>query len=263
MRRYRWWSGEWVWSIDGMNLTGEEEVWSTGSKHTCYWHFVHHRSLGANTRPISTLSTTDLWEQTHVLLALCPPQISHRTGLGLNLNLCDKRPWFNCVSHGTVFTVVTLCSMVGGYHQFRWHYHEDGDVCTRPYGVTSQEALILTLLQWPQWGAVAVVYHYNSLWLRCILRTVELDLCLWPITAAFLLLCFRFVFQCASWSLHSTKVRRRRVAQRSLWPCRNVEWVWIEKLLEGSAVDWKVANLKEQILLCGARSFLRSWPVLS
>jgi len=223
------------------------------------WMSVEYRWNGPNRRRRSLKH----WEQTPVLLALCPLQVSHRTGLGLNLDLCGKRPWFNCVNHRTVFMVVTLCSVVGGSHHFRWRYNEDGDMCTRPYGVTSQEALIVTFLRWPQCGAGAVVYRHDSLRLRSVLRTVELDLCLWPITAALLLLCFRFVFQRAHWSLHSTKVRRRRTAQRLVWPCRNVEWVWIERLLESSAVDWEMVNLTKQILLHGTRSFLRSWPVLS
>jgi hypothetical protein len=131
---------EWISSEHWWNETDRErEVWSTRNKHLSCWHFVHHRShIGF------------LWDWTQTSVV--------------------RGSWLNCVSHGAVFLEVTLCALVGRSHHFRWHYREDGDVRTRLYGVTSQEALILTCLQCPHRGAVAfciaakVMLYFEDCW---------------------------------------------------------------------------------------------------
>jgi hypothetical protein len=119
IRWHRWWLSEWVRSVDGMKLTGEGEVWSAGNKTLSYWHFVHHRSH---------VGLPSDWTRTSVV----------------------RGWWLNCVSCRTVFLEVMLRALLCRSHHYRWRNHEDGDVCTRPYGVTFQEAVILTSLQWPQ-----------------------------------------------------------------------------------------------------------------
>ena len=99
-----------------MELTGEGEDRSTWSKILSHCHFVHYKS--------------------HVELAWDCTWTSAVRGW-----------WINCVSHGTVFLEVTLCSLGGRSHHFRWHCHEDGDICTRLYGITSQKTVILSYLQ--------------------------------------------------------------------------------------------------------------------
>jgi hypothetical protein len=170
-----------------------------------------HESMSMDYWWNDTDGKTKVLGEKPVQVSLCPPQISHRTDLGSYLGLCSEKPACNRLSHGTIFLEVTLHTVVGRSH------HLDGSAMKME--TTRSTEMLVPVASRPAdhnlvYSDVSCSWHDCDSWrLHCILKFVKRDLCLWHISEAILLLCFRSVFQCSHWSPPPAKVRTQRTVK--------------------------------------------------